>query len=300
MKRARCLLFVLILVHSGFYLSGRTVHTVSPGDTLYSLARRFGVTVDSLARLNGVSAANLRIGMRLRIPGRGASPPAVSVQNTGNAPPGTVYTVQSGDTAYGICRRHGLDVRGFLTANGLASPDLRIGQRVRLTDRAESAAAVSRTAPKAAGAAAAVRPAARAVGRPQGPSVQTAATHTVPALAWPIRGTIVEKFGVGTRYINNGITIRSKPADPVRAAAAGTVVYSGRQRGYGNLVIVRHGQTVYTVYAHLHERLIALDARVQPGQVIGKAGEVPSAGVDGLHFQVYDRTKAIDPLLCLK
>lgn len=108
------------------------VYTVRAGDTLYSIARRYGITVQQLAAANGISNVNfLSIGQRLIIPGRSTPTP----------PPATTtrYTVRAGDTLYSIARRYGVTVQQIVTANRLANANvIRVGQVLVIPGRTGS------------------------------------------------------------------------------------------------------------------------------------------------------------------
>lgn len=100
-------------------------YTVQPGDTLYSIARRFGTTAERLAELNGLPDPHrLRVGQRLRIAGGPAEPEAA---------PGATYVVQPGDTLWSIARRHGTTPVQLARANGMDVDDvLKVGQVLRV------------------------------------------------------------------------------------------------------------------------------------------------------------------------
>jgi LysM repeat protein len=104
--------------------TGEFEYTVQWGDTLYSLAARFGTTVDAIVALNGLQdASHIRVGQVLRISGTASptTPPAT----------GGEYTVQAGDTLYSIARRYGTTIEAIQNANGIIDPRyLRIGQKL--------------------------------------------------------------------------------------------------------------------------------------------------------------------------
>ena len=93
-------------------------YTVTSGDTLYSIARRFNTTVDNIKRLNNLTSDVLSIGQTLVIPGSGVVPPTVD----------TMYTVKSGDTLWGIGNQFNVTVDSIKTANNLTNNILSIGQ----------------------------------------------------------------------------------------------------------------------------------------------------------------------------
>ncbi|GBD29092.1 D-gamma-glutamyl-meso-diaminopimelic acid endopeptidase CwlS [bacterium HR32] len=109
-------------------------YTVQEGDTLYSIARRFGTTVAELAELNGLGDPDrLRPGQVLRLGARDPKPPAQAAETA-------VYTVQPGDTLWSIARRHGTTVARMAQLNGIPEDGvLRIGQSLRVPAATASA-----------------------------------------------------------------------------------------------------------------------------------------------------------------
>ena len=106
------------------------VHVVQRGETLYSIARRYGTSVNALVQANGLRNANyIYAGQRLTIPGSGGS------SRGGGAPPsgGTVHVVQRGETLAGIALRYGTTAAAIASANGLRNPNLiYVGQRLTI------------------------------------------------------------------------------------------------------------------------------------------------------------------------
>ena len=96
---------------------------------------------------------------------------------------------------------------------------------------------------------------------------------------------------------DRGIDIRAEHGEPVAAVWQGVVVYSDWFKGYGNMVIVNHGDSYHTLYAHLAERFKNKGDPVEKGEVIGTVGESGPTSIPGLHFQVRHHGKALDPLL---
>lgn len=100
---------------------GEIAYTVKKGDSLYAIARRYNTTVDEIKRLNNLSSNNLSIGQKLYINENSNIPDS-------SAPIKTTYTVQRGDTLYGIANRYGVSVDDIKRANNLSSNMLSIGQ----------------------------------------------------------------------------------------------------------------------------------------------------------------------------
>ena len=125
-------------------------------------------------------------------------------------------------------------------------------------------------------------------------------------LDWPARGTIVETFGrhrhprFDAWTISNGIALAVPAGTPVRAVYAGRSVYAQWLAEYGNLVILDHGDGVFTLYAWLQSVAVAPGSFVPVGATVGLAGTGPGREEAGLYFEVRDHQKANDPVAWLR
>lgn len=116
------------------------------------------------------------------------------------------------------------------------------------------------------------------------------------AFAWPVQGEIVKKFAPGGK--NDGINIKVAKGTPVKAAAAGTVMYAGSElKGFGNLLLLKHQDGWVTAYAHNSELLVKKGDNVKQGQQIAKSG-TPEGDAEEpqLHFEIRKVKQPIDPL----
>ncbi len=117
--------------------TGPVVHVVRRGETLYSIARRYGTTVGAIMRANNLRSYTIYVGQQLTIPVSGSSRYAAApgpAQPTGTS--STYYVVQPGDTLYSIARRFGTTVWAIARANGIANPNsIRRGQRLIIPGR---------------------------------------------------------------------------------------------------------------------------------------------------------------------
>lgn len=120
-------------------------------------------------------------------------------------------------------------------------------------------------------------------------------------LPWPAEGRVVTTFGAqvhprfGTRTFRNGIDIEAVEGTDVKAVYAGNVVYTGWFKGYGNLIIIDHGNDYYTLYAHVADILVHEGDDVKPGQRVGTVGDTGSLSGARLYFEVRYQGKALDP-----
>jgi len=122
---------------------------------------------------------------------------------------------------------------------------------------------------------------------------------------WPMNGPVLTRFGsqrhpqFGTTIFRRGIDIEARTGDEVRAVHDGQVVYADWYKGYGRLVIVDHGEGLYTLYGHLSQLGVGGGDRVTRGQVVGLAGDTGSLKGAKLYFEVRRNGEAEDPLLWL-
>jgi membrane-bound lytic murein transglycosylase D len=115
-------------------------HSVRSGETLGALARRYRTTAQAIMRLNGIKNPKaLRIGQKLKIPGKGDSkepePGAGSATTASKTPKGVAYTVKEGDTLFTLARQFNTTVDRIKAANGLAGDSLSVGQKLVIADR---------------------------------------------------------------------------------------------------------------------------------------------------------------------
>jgi murein DD-endopeptidase MepM/ murein hydrolase activator NlpD len=145
---------------------------------------------------------------------------------------------------------------------------------------------------------------ARPFGSPSAPIAQNAPAKPVgnSQFIWPVAdGKIISHFGpkAGGRS-NDGINIAVAEGEPIWAAAGGTVVYAGSDlKGYGNMIIIRHGNGWMTAYAHARSIAVKKGDSVKQGDIIayvGMTGGVPSPQV---HFAIRNGRTPVDPELYL-
>ncbi|MBI5593956.1 MAG: peptidoglycan DD-metalloendopeptidase family protein [Deltaproteobacteria bacterium] len=125
-------------------------------------------------------------------------------------------------------------------------------------------------------------------------------------LQLPVKGRIISSFGkeihsrLNVETFRNGIDIQADRGEPIQSVYAGQIIFAEWYKGYGNMVIINHGNHYYSVYAHLEEVLKSKGDRVETGEVIGTAGDTGSVTGAGLYFEVRHRGKPMDPLEWIK
>lgn len=125
------------------------------------------------------------------------------------------------------------------------------------------------------------------------------------ALPWPSRGAISSRFGrqpssrFGTSIVRNGVEIAAAESQPVRAVHEGVVAFADQFTGYGNLIIVEHGDGAFSLYGHLSSMAVQKGAKVELQTLLGHVGRNPN-GTPALYFELRIDGKPVDPLQWLQ
>lgn len=214
---------------------------------------------------------------------------------------GDSYTVQAGDTVFGIAFRAGLNYRDVASWNGIGEPyTIRVGQTLRLSPPASYAGnANPKKPPSQQTTPGLLQTKAKPVTAvPADPSKPPEPVLSNIDWQWPTRGEIIGRFVVDDKT-KQGINIAGRPGQEIQAAADGVVVYSGTGLiGYGELLIVKHSNEWISAYAHNSKRLVDEGAKVRAGQHIADMGDTGSISTM-LHFEIRRNGKPVDPLLYL-
>ena len=124
----------------------------------------------------------------------------------------------------------------------------------------------------------------------------TGGSPSAAGFIWPVLGSVTSTFGWRWGRMHEGIDIAAGSGTPIRAAAAGTVIYAGWLGGYGNLTVIDHGGGIATAYGHQSGLAAGSGAYVGQGQVIGYIGSTGHSTGPHLHFEVRVNGIPQDPL----
>jgi murein DD-endopeptidase MepM/ murein hydrolase activator NlpD len=276
---------------SGQQAAAPGAYIILPGDTVYGVAQKHGVSTRALIDWNALRPPYLLVpGQALRLP------------------QSLSYTVRRGDSVYAISRRFGVDMTTLVRLNNVRSPyTIHAGQTLQLPAEAGPATQVAATT-ESARATPATSPAGPAAtgaapgGKPAAPLRAVTAETPPPARAsggfvWPVEGRVLSGFGGKAGGLHNdGLNIAAPRGAPIRAADNGVVAYAGKEiRGFGNLLLIKHDGGLITAYAHADSLLVKRGEVVTRGQVIGKVGKTGNVDSPQLHFEVRRGTEAVDP-----
>ena len=115
-------------------------------------------------------------------------------------------------------------------------------------------------------------------------------------LIWPVSGPITSPFGMRWGSLHPGLDIGAGMGTPIKAAAAGRVIVAAYSGGYGNLVVIDHGNGIATAYAHQSQIAVSVGQQVGQGQVIGYVGSTGFSTGPHLHFEVRVNGTPVDPM----
>jgi murein DD-endopeptidase MepM/ murein hydrolase activator NlpD len=202
---------------------------------------------------------------------------------------GAWHVVQPGENLYRIARYYGVHVEEILESNRVYDvTDIRVGTELWI-------------------------PGAGSVRAPLGPLTpppdvlrdiarnDVKATTRAGDFGWPVLGgELTSRYGPRWGRMHQGIDIGARSGTPIRSAGDGVVSFSSRLGGYGNVVIVKHGDGVATVYAHNRRNRVKKGTRVQKGDVIAEVGQSGNATGPHLHFEVRKDDRHSDPLRYLR
>lgn len=241
-----------------------------------------------------------------------------------------LYTVQKGDTLYGISLEYGFDYKEIAAWNDIDPPYMiRIGQQLKLSSAGQGVvvSALKTEAPVESRAQeSSLKTQPKAIKQPYPGDMQTRPEKAEPlkeappakladakaaqseaeqkevgaaedderiAWSWPATGKLLAGFDEASSA--KGLDIGGKSGQPVLAAAPGKVVYSGSGlRGYGKLVIVKHNKIYLSAYAHNRQILVKEGQNVSAGQKIAEMGDSDADQVK-LHFEIRRLGKPVNP-----
>lgn len=278
-------------------------YRVQRGDTLYSIAFRNGVDYRDLASWNNVGSPytiyvgqELRLGSAQRASTVAAPAPAATAVSAGSTSVATTTAPVAKPAAPSVAQPtpfEDVDATSVSTASTAPAPANVVaptGSPGAIVPAATANPVVATVPPPTP---VSLPPPAPAPA-PVAPPPTTAVASGEVAWRWPADGQLVGTYRAGDQ-LRQGIDIAGRAGDPVRAAAAGTVVYSGNGLiGYGELIIVKHSPAFLSAYGHNRKRLVKEGDRVTSGQTIAEMGS-SSASRDSLHFEIRRNGKPVNP-----
>lgn len=246
-------------------------YTVTSGDTVSSIAKQFGITINTVLWANNLGAYSLiRPGDELNI-----LPES-----------GVIHNVKSGDTISKIANTYDIAEKDILASNELGAV-LKIGDKIMVPGGTKLKAAVaSRPKTTSNTGLSIIRD---LVKTPDAPS----STDTSQKMLWPTEGHRITQY---FSWSHTGLDIANKTGTPLYASEAGTVEYSGWSNGYGYNVLINHGGGKKTRYAHASKLFVKAGDSVSRGENIAAMGSTGWSTGPHIHFEVIINGKKYNPL----
>lgn len=305
-------------------------YTVRAGDTLWSIANNYSVSMESILAVNYLTNKDLlSVGQKLEIPAMGGPNKADVKINT------VAYTVIKGDTLWNIAQKFDVAMYEIININKLDNiTKLSIGQKLKIPSNGQLAGEQSSSSTNEVAQTEKPKDIIHYVQKGETlwqisrkyqvtlqsitsanrisendrivvgqklvvPNVRSSSLSS-RSFIWPLNGLITSHFGIrtlgGRRDYHTGIDIDGNTGTPVRAAESGKVSFSGYINGYGNIVIVEHTGGYSTVYAHNSSNLVKKGQHVTKGEIIARLGATGNSTGSHLHFEIRQNGKPVNPL----
>ena len=327
---------VLFIFFVADVMVAQTIHIVKKDETLYSISRMYGTTVELIKKENSLSGNSLKVGQTIRIPDTPSEKaPTASASPVKSAGADGTYTVQKGDTWYGIARNNSLSVAELLSLNGATEKTaLKIGQKVKVKPAPAAASSSPVVAPSVRGADSdgtyivqkgdSLLSIARDFGLTYseimamnnltektsslkiGQKLKVAAK--TPDLGENDPRSYSSKKGdaslvwpvhtTNVTYVSgkvSGVSLSAKSDEAVTAIMDGTVLFSGSYRGFGNVVFIQSKTGHIYAYTGLGTVLAEKGSYVRTGSKIGTAGVDTYSKQPQISLMVFQNGNPIDP-----
>ena len=290
----KSLTFISIFLFLSFCIFADTSYKVNKGDTLYSISRKYQITVAELRAANNLSENDvLKAGQKLIIPEADIST-AVALSghnnNKSDSPVNTSNTteieVKKGDTLYSLSKKYGLTVADLLAINNLDSSSvIKVGQKLKV--RTTSLSNASQNKSKAVNVNNDIKVVEKAPDTRTYGATVTADTNT----KWPVSNPKITKV----KGKISGVQLSAKENEKVLCIHEGTVMYVGTYRGFGQVVFVQSKTGLIYAYTGLGSVKVKKGEYVVAAAELGSAGIDPISGKSQITFMVFQNGQPIDP-----
>lgn len=303
------LILLLSLIFVSSFIYSQTKHTVVKGETYYSISKKYGISVDELCSANKLNTSDvLKVGQILNIPQKNseanssssasssnsaassanknqssANTSATSSQKTASSATSNsasstrkfdTYTVQKGDTFYRIAKINGITVNELKEMNNLADDKvLKVGDKLKIP--------VTILDTKNA----------NLPDLPSNDPRNYSSKKGDSSLTWPVKNPKVT-------YMNgkvSGVQLSARKNEEVTTIRAGTVMYVGNYRGYGQVVFIQSKTGHIYVYSGLGTIKVKKGEYVVFGDVLGTAGTDSIKGTHQICLMVFQKSVPVDP-----
>ena len=288
------LTFISIFLFLSFCIFADTSYKVNKGDTLYSISRKYQITVAELRAANNLSENDvLKAGQKLIIPEADISTAVALSGNNNNKSDSPVNTsntteieVKKGDTLYSLSKKYGLTVADLLAINNLDSSSvIKVGQKLKV--RTTSLSNASQNKSKAVNVNNDIKVVEKAPDTRTYGATVTADTNT----KWPVSNPKITQV----KGKISGVQLSAKENEKVLCIHEGTVMYVGTYRGFGQVIFVQSKTGLIYAYTGLGSVKVKKGEYVVAAAELGSAGIDPISGKSQITFMVFQNGQPIDP-----
>lgn len=206
---------------------------------------------------------------------------------------GVYHKVRSGDSIQRVAKIYRVDVQQLAEFNNILGPrDVKPGMKLYIPPRKRSAS--FKRLPFGSG-----RQVSKSRSGKRGPRYSSTIQTYRGRFVWPTKGRLTSPFGMRSGRRHDGIDIAAPSGTPIKAAAAGKVVFSGSMRGYGKLILIRHKDNMFTAYSHNKTNKVKKGQKVKQGQLIASVGRTGRASGNHVHFEIRHGQTARNPIFFL-
>ncbi len=244
----------------------------------------------------------------------------VALLSLGCVKEGIYHSVKKGETLYRIGKTYNVDPDQLARANGIFfARNLQAGQRLFIPGADRARRVIPYAEKQTVSTKVITRKPLSSVSKkkkqPTKPTVVAKKPSTKKAtkakitpkvaarkmnFSWPVKGRVLRPFNPKGKFPCRGVEISASSGTPVRSAGAGRVIYSGNGiRGYGNLLILEHEDSFFTVYGFNQKNLVQTGSFVGDGEKIALTGSPPDGRSPRLHFEVRRGNEAVNPRIFL-
>ena len=288
-------LFILLAAISFSYSFADTTYVVQKGDTLYSLSKKFQLTVGELRAANNLSESDvIKVGQKITIPeadiGTAAALSSTNSKSISNSTKTKLYTVQKGDTLYSLARKNNISVADLMVLNNFdSSKVIKIGEKIKIPDLAVASekTPVTNTSNNSTSANSNKSVSEKIPDTRNYGNTITADSNTI----WPVKNPKVTQI----KGKVSGVQLSATKNENVNCIHEGTVMYVGVYRGFGQVVFVQSKTGLIYAYTGLGSVDVNKGDYLVSNTKIGTAGLDSITGKSQITFMVFQNGQPIDP-----
>ena len=256
------------------YTNIDNLYKVRKGDNLFSISRRFNISIQELIKVNKIQ-----------------EPYKIFPNQSIFIPLNQMHKIVKGETLYSISRYYETTVFTLAKYNNIKNiSNIKVGKELIIPKKREKIKKIKKNWDSNF-----------KKEKIDNSKIVILGDKKTSKFIWPVKGKLLSKYGKSKEgFYNDGINIDSKKGTKVMSSQAGKVIYCGNEiPGYGNLILIKHSKNWITAYAHLNEVFTEKGKNVSKGEIIGSVGNTGNVRSPQLHFEIRKGKESVNPLKLL-